>query len=59
MSKSKNSRKTGDLIGKKIANEITKKSPQNTSEVVENKTEILKERYLFSEEDRKLLMLII
>ena len=42
-----------------MANEITKKSPQNTSEVVENKTEILKERYLFSEEDRKLLMLII
>ena len=35
---------TSDLVGHKIANKITKKSPQNTSKTVESETEIPKER---------------
>ena len=41
------------MIGIKYANKITKKLPQNTSETVETKTEILKGRYISPEERKK------
>ena len=53
---------TGDLIGNKIAYKIrkfSKTSPQNNSETVTNEhdKEIPKERYIFPENERKLLMI--
>ena len=54
---------TGDLIGNKIANRITKVSkslPQNNSETITNghDKEIPKERYIYlQKKDRKLLMI--
>ena len=46
---------TGDLIGNKNANKITKKSPQNTSEMVDSETEIPTERYISPEERQKII----
>ena len=54
---------TGDLIGNKIANRITKVSkslPQNNSETITNGLDkkISKERYIYlQKKDRKLLMI--
>ena len=45
----------GDLIGTKIENTITQKSPQSTSETVERETEILKERYISLKERQKVI----
>ena len=52
---------TGDLIGNKITNEITKfakKSKQNKSETVANEhdNETFEKKYVSPEKDRKLLM---
>ena len=41
---------TGDLIGNKISNKTTAKSPQNTSETVNSETEIPIEKYISPEE---------
>ena len=46
---------TSDLIGNKIANKITKKSPQNTAEIVDSETGIAKERYIFPEERQQII----
>ena len=51
---------TGDLIGNKIPNRITKvlrSSPQNDSETItnENDKEILKERYISPKERKKII----
>ena len=51
---------TGDLIGNKTANKITKlskNSPQNNSETITNEhdKEIPKERYISSEERQKII----
>ena len=46
---------TGDLIGTKIANTITQKSPKNTSEIVESETEIPKERYISLKERQEVI----
>ena len=53
---------TGDLIGNKIANRITKfsgSSPQNNSETIKNEhdKEMPKERHISPKKDRKLLMI--
>ena len=40
---------TDDLIGNKIADKISKTSPQKNSETVTNEEEILKERYISPE----------
>ena len=58
----KTSKATGDLISNKFANNITKVSrslPQYNSETITNKhdKELSKERYISSEENRKLLMI--
>ena len=37
-------KKTDDLMINKVANDIPKKSPQNTSETVESETEMLKKK---------------
>ena len=52
---------TGDLIGNKTANKITKlskNSPQNNSETVTNEhdKEIPKEKYVFPDKNNKLLI---
>ena len=47
--------KTGDLMINKVANEIPKKSPQNTSETVESETEMLKKRYIYAEERQQII----
>ena len=43
------------MIGTKIENTITQKSPQSTSETVERETEILKERYISLKERQKII----
>ena len=43
------------MIGNKNANKITKKSPQNTSEMVDSETEIPTERYISPEERQKII----
>ena len=48
---------TCDLIGNRISIKITKNLLQNTSETVENETEIPRERYLYPEKGRTLLMI--
>ena len=40
----------------KVANDIPKKSPQNTSETVESETEMLKKDTYMQKKDSKLLM---
>ena len=45
----------GDLNGNKIANKITKMSPQYTLEAVESETETLKERYISPEETQQII----
>ena len=54
----KKTEETGDLIGNKIVNEITKKSPsRNTPDRVESETETPRETYISLEKKgRKLLM---
>ena len=47
--------KTGDLMINKVANDIPKKSPQNTSETVESETEMLKKRYIYAEERQQII----
>ena len=42
-------------IGNKIANKITKKSPQNTSETVESETKIRKEKYMSPEKRKQII----
>ena len=59
-SNSKTAEATGDLIGNKIANRITKvskHSQQNNSETVtnENDKKILKERYVLPEEKQNII----
>ena len=39
----------------KVANDIPKKSPQNTSETVESETEMLKKRYVYPEERQQII----
>ena len=46
---------TGDLMINKVANDIPKKSPQNTSETVESETEMLKKRYIYAEERQQII----
>ena len=48
-------KKTGDLMINKVANDIPKKSPQNTSETVESETEMLKKRYIYAEERQQII----
>ena len=48
-------KKTGDLMINKFANDIPKKSPQNTSETVESETEMLKKRYIYAEERQQII----
>ena len=55
---SKKAEATGDLIGSKIANKITKASrnlPQNTSETIESETEIPRERCISPEKRQKII----
>ena len=49
---------SGDLIGNKIADEITKtsKTLQSNLDEAKNETEILKKRYIFQKKDKKLLL---
>ena len=50
--------KTGNLIGNKIAYEITKASkklPRNISQAVLSKTEIPREKYISPEESQKII----
>ena len=50
---------TGDLIGNKTADRITKVSktlPQNNSETVRDEEEILRERYIYLHKNSKLLI---
>ena len=61
---SRNSRSTGDLIGNKIANKITKvskNSQRNNSKTAtnENDKEISKQRYISPDENRKLLIILV
>ena len=48
-------KKTDDLMINKVANDIPKKSPQNTSETVESETEMLKKRYIYAEERQQII----
>ena len=43
------------VIGNKSANKITKKSPQNTSETVENEIGMRKGRYISSDQRQKII----
>ena len=43
------------MIGNKIANKITKKSPQNTSETVESETKIPNKRYISLEKRQQII----
>ena len=43
------------MIGNKTADKITKRSSQNTSETVERKAGILKERYMSPEERQQII----
>ena len=43
------------MIGNKSANKITKKSPQNTSETVENEIGMRKGRYISSDQRQKII----
>ena len=55
---SKKAETTGDLIGSKIDNKITKASrnlPQNTSETIESETEIRRERCISPEKRQKII----
>ena len=49
---------SGDLIGNKIADEITKtsKTLQSNLDEAKNETEILKKRYILQKKDKKLLL---